>query len=211
MSESSGGKACRGIVRTDKETGRTRESDRQEIGGFLKKPISIMQTEMSKDEISFKKFYEGNFNRLCVYFSSRLPVGECAEDMAQEAFMKLLENRIEINNHSCCLLYAIARNLVVDSIRKYYRRENLETVISERMPLSAYLVDDEVHYHELERNFMREISKLSPQRQIIYRKVELEDRAAGDVAEEMRLGLRTVNNQLYMARRIIRCSLQAIG
>ena len=81
-----------------------------------------MQTEMSKDEISFEKFYDNNFDRLCLYFRSRIPTGECAEDMAQEAFMKMLENRIEINSHSCCLLYAIARNLVVDSIRKYYRR-----------------------------------------------------------------------------------------
>lgn len=170
-----------------------------------------MQTEMSTDEISFEKFYEKNFDNLCNYFRSRIPMGECAEDMAQEAFMKMLENRIEINSHSCCLLYAIARNLVVDSIRKYYRRENFETAVSERMPLSANLVEDEVHYRELERNFMREISKLSPQRKIIYRKVELEDQTAGDVAEEMSLGLRTVNNQLYLARRIIRCSLQAIG
>ena len=64
------------------------------------------------------------------------------------------------------------------------------------MPLSANLVEDEVHYRELERNFMHEISKLSPQRKIIYSKVELEDQTAGDVAEEMSLGLRTVTNQL---------------
>lgn len=172
---------------------------------------NTMQTEMSKDEISFEKFYDNNFDRLCLYFRSRIPTVECAEDMAQEAFMKMLENRIEINSHSCCLLYAIARNLVVDSIRKYYRRENLETAVKERMPLSANLVEVEVHYRELEKNFMREISKLSPQRKIIYCKVELEDQTAGDVAEEMSLGLRTVNNQLYMARRIIRCSLQAIS
>lgn len=170
-----------------------------------------MQTEMSTDENSFEKFYAKNFDNLCNYFRNRMPVGECAEDMAQETFMKMLENRIEVNSHSCCLLYAIARNLVVDSIRKYYRRENIETTVKEQMPLSANLVEDEVHYRELERNFMREISKLSPQRKIIYRKVELEDQSASDVAEEMCLGLRTVNNQLYLARRIIRCSLHAIG
>ena len=42
-----------------------------------------MQTEMSTDEISFEKFYAKNFDNLCNYFRSRIPVGECAEDMAQ--------------------------------------------------------------------------------------------------------------------------------
>ena len=49
-----------------------------------------MQTEMSTDEISFEKFYEKNFDNLCNYFRSRIPMGECAEDMAQEASRMLM-------------------------------------------------------------------------------------------------------------------------
>lgn len=165
-------------------------------------------TGIDTEELSFSEFYIRYYDKLCDYFRFRIPETECPEDLAQDAFMKFLENGTALNSYSSCLLYAIARNMAVDSIRRYYKREGRDNILKLTVETTANIVEEELNYQELQNRYEQQVMRLSPQRRFIFDRMETSEHTAAQVAEELKVSVRTVNNQLYMARRQIRSALR---
>lgn len=165
------------------------------------------QPKSIKIEELFRKYSE----RILNYISTRVENREDAENLSQDVWIKALEAKCDIMIETALsYLYRIATNLINDYLRRLYvrldSRDEIERSYAEQQPLTPAqaVVASELAALEEQR-----VECLPSQRRIIYIMSRYEDRTVSDIASELSLSFRTVENHLRMGRRDVRNFLTA--
>jgi len=172
-----------------------------------------METISEGRDAYIVRLYRENFNRILSYISARINDAWRAEDLAQDVWLRLLTSNREISPDTALpYIYTIARNLVNDYLRNYYSAQEAGTemanTVSDTDTVNAecLMIADELAVHEQKR-----VERLPAQRRIIYVMSRYEDKSVSDIAGELSLSLRTVENHLRMGRRDVREYIAAIA
>ena len=82
--------------------------------------IELIERLRQSDEIAFELIFHRTKGKLKGFLVKVLPVGEDAESLIQEIYLKIWSSRksIKANRSFETYLFAIARNMVVDVLRK---------------------------------------------------------------------------------------------
>lgn len=159
------------------------------------------------------RLYNENFKKILSYISSRINDSWRAEDLAQDVWLRLLTSSREISSDTAIsYIYTIARNLVNDYLRNHYSAQEAGSemaraaIETDNVDAESLMVADEIAQHERTR-----VERLPAQRRIIYVMSRYEDKSVGDIATELSLSLRTVENHLRMGRHDVREYIAAIA
>lgn len=171
---------------------------------------------------NFEKFHRGNqkvFNDIFSYYYPiilRYLVFHCssredAEELAQEAFIILYNNKKKINCPSKIYpyLFVIAKRLSISHFRKVNRRKLSleEKIVDESTDFSFSMVEDYIDYKELFTIYKKIINSLPEQQRVAYSLFNEEDLSQKKIAEKMDLSPNTVRNHISLATRTIRFKL----
>lgn len=148
---------------------------------------------------AYKLRIAGNLYRL-------LKSDELAEELMQEFFLKIWENRSKIDPEQSfrSYLFRVSENMVFDFFRKASRDEKL------REQLKANYIELYTHIEEglvLKENRMRlseAIALLPPQRREIFILCKLEGKSYKEVSEILGISTSTINNQLLQANKFLK-------
>ncbi len=133
---------------------------------------------------------------------------ELAEDILQEAFLRAFRAAPDIDDGErlAAWFYRVLRNAVVDA----YRRQDVQTRRVERLYDGHDLADlSEAAERELCECFRALLPSLRPEYAAVLAAVDLEERPAHEVAEELGLTTNNLNVRRHRARRALRESLEA--
>lgn len=132
-----------------------------------------------------------------------------AEDLAQEAMVSVWNKAHMFDSSKAAAgtwMFAIARNLRIDAIRRE-RRPELDPNDPSLVPEAEPMADDTVSLDQ-ERAKVRDALKDLPEEQlIVVQKSFYEDKPHGEIAEELGLPLGTVKSRLRLAYRRIRSAV----
>lgn len=149
--------------------------------------------------------YVDHYRRVLGFIASRINCEEDAENLAQDVWLRLLEYDKALSEDSILsLIYTVASNLVNDYLRRLYRSraavEELRGFSGEadRSGESAVMARD------IARLEKKRVECLPPQRRIIYIMSRYDNKSVDDIAGELSLSFRTVENHLRMGRRDVR-------
>lgn len=166
-----------------------------------------MKNQANRNDILTRSYVDYR-RQVLAFITSRINSEEDAENLTQDVWLRLLEYDKEISGDSILsLLYTVASNLVNDYLRRLYRsRAAFDemrglAVEADCSGESAVVARD---FAGLERN---RVECLPPQRRIIYIMSRYEDKSVEDIASELSLSFRTVENHLRMGRRDVRTYL----
>lgn len=150
--------------------------------------------------------YRENYTRILNYISTRVKDAGRAEDLAQDVWVRVLTGAKElVEETAISYLYTIARNLVNDYLRSYYVGRGAEAGLEEcREEASDVTADSAVITIEIENLEIMRVERLPKQRRIIYRMCRFEGKSVHDIAEEMSLSTRTIENHLHIGRQEVR-------
>lgn len=142
------------------------------------------------------------------YIGYRIPHPDEAEDLVQDVFVRLWEHKDFLNRETVrSLLFTIARNIVIDKIRRYYTKESFTTYIYNVREISSNTTEETVLSHELRILHSNITNSLPPKRRQIYQMSFEDEMSCPEIAAKLSLSVRTVEGQIFMARKAIRASL----
>jgi RNA polymerase sigma-70 factor (family 1) len=162
----------------------------------------------SKD--AFKLLYN-RYNKKLYYFSLRyLGNNEEAEELVQSVFIniwthrKSLDETISVKNY----IYRSAVNYIYNYLKKKAIRARFVETELQKGEIQSNQTYDQVLYHDLENSINLIVETLPSQQQKIFHLSRFEGLSHKEIAKNLDLSVRTVENQIYRALKIIKSKLK---
>lgn len=163
------------------------------------KDTTMTSTQLIAD--AYADYHRSVFLYICYKINSK----EEAEDLSQDVFLRLMDYKQMLRRDTVkFFIFTIARNLVTDYLRRYYRRQEMTSYMYDTYSDSNNEVEEQIVVHDMLVCERHRINLLPLQRQKIYVMSRFEDKTVKDISQELRLSRRTVENHLFISRKEVR-------
>jgi len=175
----------------------------------------IIEQFIAGNEMAFELIFHRTKGKLKGFLTKVLPVDEDAESILQEIYVKLWLNKksIKSSGNFETYLFTIARNMVVDIMRKRFNKqkylEELYYQLKENDPNSLDTLIN-VEYSELERKIFEMIEMLPEKRKVIFKLNKIEGLTYKEISEKLNITENTVDTQMRQALSFIRARMKQL-
>ncbi|MBN2213496.1 MAG: RNA polymerase sigma-70 factor [Bacteroidales bacterium] len=162
------------------------------------------------DENAFDYLFNYYYPGLVIYADKFVANNHLAEEIVQGVFMKLWQDRryIEINSSVKSYIFRSVKNKCLDILKhRKIKDDYARKVLNDHEPSNEATWDTYVE-SELYIILIREIEKLPPECQKIFRYSRIRDHTNKEIAEKLGISVKTVENQISKALKILRVALQ---
>lgn len=170
-----------------------------------------MKNEESDLNFQIEELYTKYSVQIYKYILSKVSIVEDAENLSQDVWLKLLEHNTVLNEETALsYVYRVAANLVNDYLRKkYYYSEAKSDLMFEMESAGANSPEHEVSAAQILQLELSRVDALPRQRRAIYIMSRFDEKSVAEIATELSLSLRTVENHLRLGRHDVRNYLRA--
>lgn len=149
--------------------------------------------------------YEKYHHSVLLYIYYRINDEEEAKDFSQDVFLRLMDyKQILCADTVEHFIYVIARNLVTDYLRRYYKKREITSFIYDTYSCSTNEVEEQIVAEDILECEKYRMKLLPLQRRRIYNMSRFEDKTIEEISEELNLSRRTVENHLFISRKEMR-------
>jgi RNA polymerase sigma-70 factor (ECF subfamily) len=166
----------------------------------------LLQEIINGDSQSFRKLYEAYYMQVFLFATRLIKSKSSAEDIVQQAFIKVWEtrDRIDISKNFKSYLLTITRNLIIDSLKKTSR----DKALIEKMFLNMKAFEENSYslllQKEITRLHQEAINNLPRQRKIVYKLSREGELNYEEIASLLGISKNTVRNQISDASKSVR-------
>ena len=153
----------------------------------------------------YKRTFEEYYNPLCNFAFKIVNRKDLAEDVVQEVFVQIWQKRENIKLKASIknYLFQSTRNKAIEILRK----KKLENDYKEHelsLKTEAYEIEEEANNYMLKERLKRSIRQLPPKCQEIFVMSKMNGLTYAEIAEELDLSVKTVENQMGRALKLLR-------
>lgn len=177
--------------------------------------LNLFESFKEGDETAFTYFYDKYFRRITSFSVQFIYDLDEAENLAQEAFLHLWQNRetVESINGIQSFLYTYAKSKCLNLIRhnKVKNKFKSDVLNQKERELDIEILNsvqfDTLELTELERLIHESISDLPPKTREVFIKKRFENKKNAEIAEEMQVTLKAVEAHMTKALKILKTKL----
>ena len=161
------------------------------------------------DERVFELVFRKHYASLCAYGRSILHDNDEAEEIVQTVFVSIWEKRaeIEITQSLKSYLYRAVHNHCLNRIKHRKVREEHQQYAAYYQETAYESVSQTVYKNELEGRLSVAIEKLPEQCRIIFKLSRFDELKYQEIADQLGLSVKTIENQIGKALKILRTEL----
>nr|WP_229252973.1 RNA polymerase sigma-70 factor [Dyadobacter sp. CECT 9275] len=169
----------------------------------------IVQAIRRGDEPAFERVFRTYYERLCHYAGSLLKDEDEAEEVVQTVFLTIWEKRedLEITLSLKSYLYRAVHNHCLNRFKHTSVREAHREYTHHFVPQSYESVTEAIYADELQQRIESAVSELPEQCQLAFRMSRFEELKYQEIADQLGISIKTVENQIGKALRILRTAL----
>lgn len=183
----------------------------------MEKPLNnierkLIQALKESSIEAFDKIYQIYSKRLFAYSIQFTKSPEEAEEIVQDVFVRLWQNRenIQQNETLQALLFIIAKNYLINAYRSKVNHPIYEEYIYHLNELSVNNTHSNLEYEEFLKILYKEINKLPLTQQKIVTLSRLKQLSIKEIAIELSLSEQTIKNQLSLGLKVLKENLKKI-
>ncbi|MCI1683540.1 MAG: sigma-70 family RNA polymerase sigma factor [Bacteroides sp.] len=144
-------------------------------------------------------------NSIYRYIYYKISKEEEAKDLTQDVFLRLIDYKQMLRKDTVrFFIFTIARNLVNDYLRHYYKVQEVTSYLYDRTEKYTNNVESEIIAKDLLMLEKRKLSILPAQRHKIYAMSRFGNKTSSEIATSLNLSQRTVENHLFISRKEVR-------
>jgi RNA polymerase sigma-70 factor (ECF subfamily) len=169
----------------------------------------LIESLRNGDEGAYTYLIETYHHKLCVYTNSLVKNIYSAEDIVQNVFIKVWEQRARLKSDHAIksFLYKLAYNEFIDLYRKNQSLFSLEKTYHDALN-SVVLEDDSESFQRIIKVVNKEIESLPPKCREVFILSKKEGLTNIEIAEHLDVSIKTVEAQITKAFSILRSSLE---
>nr|WP_255484383.1 RNA polymerase sigma-70 factor [Pedobacter sp. AK017] len=158
------------------------------------------------DKGAFGELYHRYKRKLYYNFRKLLKSESQAEELLQQLFVKIWENRLSLDPDKVfkAYLFRIAENLVYDFFRKASRDKNMGAILMTVATENYSHIEEAIYSKEREALINRAVASLPPQRRHVFTLCKLEGKTYEEVSVELGISTSTINDHIVKATRSVR-------
>lgn len=176
----------------------------------LEKLDDILTRLRADDKTVLKELFQAYYTPVCNAIHRFIRDKNLVEDLAQEVFLRFWDKRQKINITSSvkAYLHRMAVNEALAHLRKNkrYHEEEFTADISSGEEVGA---EEQYLYTELEDNIKAAIDSLPPKCRAVFQLSRYEELTYKEIAERMEISVKTVENQMGKALKVLRQKLKS--
>ncbi|HEY0245281.1 MAG TPA: RNA polymerase sigma-70 factor [Mucilaginibacter sp.] len=175
--------------------------------------IQLIRLLKEDSETAFAEIYKRYAKSLADFTASKLFNLEDAQDIIHDLFVRLWEDRKQLNitSNLKTYLFTIARYRIIDKIRKNVTRQEYSDMLQSLSSAYQSSIEQEITSKELQQTILKSLNQLSPKVKEIYILSREENLSISEIATKLQLSEQTVKNQLSTALAHLRKSLSGIS
>jgi RNA polymerase sigma-70 factor (ECF subfamily) len=164
------------------------------------------------DQQAFTEIYNRYAKSLAGFAASKLYNLDDAKDILHDLFVKLWENRaqLNINSNLQSYLFSMIRHRIIDKIRKNVTRQEYASMQQSLSAFYQHSIDKQVEARELNLAIQKSLDQLPPRVKEIYKLSREDGLSNHEIAEKLNLSEQTIKNQVSVAIKHLRKSLTSI-
>lgn len=157
-------------------------------------------------QFAFERLFENYSQKLYRFSLSYLKSETEAEEIVQDVFLKLWENREKLRNETSfqSYLFTIAFNDIHKHFNKKARDERYRTEILDSLSDENPAIETNPDFEALVIKLESLIEQMPERRKEIFRKRKKEAKSVKDIAREMSISPKTVENQITEAMNFLK-------
>jgi len=160
---------------------------------------------------AFTMLYNLYADRLYSFALVQTKSKQMAEDVVQDTFLKLWNNRTNLNCYGNvqALVFTMARNLIIDAFRRQVANIDIEAYLKlhEALPSTAS-PEESLYLKETKEHLKQAKAKLSNKECKIYEMSREQDMPIKKIAQTLNLSPQTVKNYLTSTLKVFRSQLR---
>ncbi|MDP3915192.1 MAG: RNA polymerase sigma-70 factor [Bacteroidota bacterium] len=171
---------------------------------------TLVQLLQKGNVAAFDSLFEGYSQKLFGFALKYFKNESDAEELVQEVFVKVWENRQTLKSELSFKSYLFT--IALNQIRKHFNKKAtslryLESLQNEPEFIDYQAVNDD-NYESALQQINLIIEQMPPRRREIFTKSKLEGKSSKEIAAELNISAGTVDNQVSEALRFIRSQLK---
>jgi RNA polymerase sigma-70 factor (ECF subfamily) len=172
-------------------------------------PITTFTIDFFSDERGLDQVYTAHYVPLYHYAYTMLDDAELAEEMVQQVFLKLLEKKgpVTIQVSIKSYLYKAVHNECLNHFKHQKVKLAHVAAASQQLHYHTDTPSGKMQYKELEMRLQDAINALPEQCRTIFQMSRFEDLKYADIALQLGLSIKTVENQMGKALKRLRLQL----
>jgi RNA polymerase sigma-70 factor (ECF subfamily) len=169
----------------------------------------LIESLRNGDESAYTYLINTYHHKLCVYANSLVKNIYSAEDIVQNVFIKVWEQRARLKSDHAIksFLYKLAYNEFIDLYRKNQSLFSLEKMYYDALN-SVVLEDDSESFQRILQVVNKKIESLPPKCKEVFVLSKKEGLTNIEIAEHLEVSIKTVEAQITKAFSILRSSLE---
>ncbi|MGI5847412.1 MAG: RNA polymerase sigma factor [Candidatus Cryptobacteroides sp.] len=168
----------------------------------------------SRQDYLVAEAYRDRYASVLRYICRRLGPGQRidAEDLCQDVFVRLLQYDTFLNAENLPrLIYTIARNRVIDYLRRHIRTRAAQEYFFRSSPKSALTTEEQVIADELEQLENACIKRMPPRKAQVFVLYIHRGKSIEEISSSLDISPRTVENHIFRARMDVRDALKLVS
>jgi RNA polymerase sigma-70 factor (ECF subfamily) len=162
-----------------------------------------------RDEAAFEQAFKENYKSLHAYAYTILRDEAIAEEMAQNVFYKLWDRSesLSISGSVRAYLFRAVHNESLNYLKHLKVRSEHQLYVSHRMNEGTDNASKKIQLKELEEKLQKALNELPEQCRTIFQLSRFEELRYREIADTLNISVKTVENQMGKALKILRTKL----